>query len=270
MEITFLGTAAAEGIPAAYCDSAVCRGARQRGGKDFRTRSSVIIDDRLKIDVPPDTHIHAMRDPKALLDIEHILITHDHSDHLYLPDLCLCRPHYAHRQGRPPVHVYAAAHIVEAIRDHPGFPRSDLELHPIEPFVAFTAGEAEVTPLPAEHGARSLCLMYKVKINGCSYFHAYDTATIPADVMTFLEGDPLDVIAFDSTQGIKGPSPRHGSLSRFVELIDTIRDRRIIVDHTQLIATHFSHNGGALHAELEAAAKPHGIIIAYDGLRVSV
>lgn len=270
MEIKFLGTAAAEGIPAAYCECPICHGARQKGGKDFRTRSSVVINDYLKIDFPPDTHVHAMRDPKALLGIKHILITHDHSDHLNLPDLCMCRPHFAHRKGRSPVHVYAAAHIVDAIRAYPGFARTDLELHTIEPYAPFAVGEAEVTPLPAEHGARSLCLIFKVTMGGRSYLHAYDTATISPDVVAFLQGEPVDVIAFDCTQGIKEASPRHGSLSRYVELIDRLRDHNIISDHTRLIATHFSHNGGALHAELEAAAEPHGITIAYDGLRVSV
>ena len=50
MKIQYLGTAAAEGIPAIFCDCKTCQKARKLGGKEIRTRSQAIIDDRLLID----------------------------------------------------------------------------------------------------------------------------------------------------------------------------------------------------------------------------
>ena len=50
MKIQFLGTAAAEGIPALFCQCPVCRQARAAGGKEIRTRSGAIIDGKLKLD----------------------------------------------------------------------------------------------------------------------------------------------------------------------------------------------------------------------------
>ena len=54
MKIKFLGTAAAEGIPALFCDCAVCQNARKVGGKEIKTRSQAIVDDKILIDFPAD------------------------------------------------------------------------------------------------------------------------------------------------------------------------------------------------------------------------
>jgi len=44
MEIQYLGTAAAEGFPALFCDCETCKKARNTGGKDVRTRTQSIVD----------------------------------------------------------------------------------------------------------------------------------------------------------------------------------------------------------------------------------
>lgn len=43
MKITYLGTAAAEGFPAMFCNCEYCREAKKLGGKNIRTRSQAII-----------------------------------------------------------------------------------------------------------------------------------------------------------------------------------------------------------------------------------
>ena len=54
MKLIFLGTAAATGMPLVFCNCDVCKQARINKGKDFRTRSSVIINDEMMIDLGPD------------------------------------------------------------------------------------------------------------------------------------------------------------------------------------------------------------------------
>ena len=56
MEIQYLGTAAAEGLPALFCDCEICRKARNTGGKEVRTRTQSIVDGKILIDFPPDTY----------------------------------------------------------------------------------------------------------------------------------------------------------------------------------------------------------------------
>ena len=44
MKLKYLGTAAAEGVPALFCTCEVCRKSMELGGKNIRTRSQAIID----------------------------------------------------------------------------------------------------------------------------------------------------------------------------------------------------------------------------------
>ena len=92
MKIKYLGTAAAEGVPAIFCRCEVCRKSKAAGGRNIRTRSQSIIDDRLLLDFCPDTFIHTLRDNIDLISIKSCLITHAHEDHLYPQDIQMRLP----------------------------------------------------------------------------------------------------------------------------------------------------------------------------------
>ena len=96
MKIQFLGTAAAEGMPAVFCNCAVCQEARRLGGKNIRTRSQALIDDQLLIDLPADTYMHFLTNGIEGDRIGHLLITHSHEDHLYPDELEMRCSWYAH------------------------------------------------------------------------------------------------------------------------------------------------------------------------------
>lgn len=49
MKLQYLGTAAAEGIPAAFCTCPVCKHARQEKGREIRSRSQMLLDGELLI-----------------------------------------------------------------------------------------------------------------------------------------------------------------------------------------------------------------------------
>ena len=55
MKLKYYGTGGGAGIPEIFCDCRVCRHAREVGGKDIRTRSQAVIDDKISIDFPVDT-----------------------------------------------------------------------------------------------------------------------------------------------------------------------------------------------------------------------
>ena len=71
MKIKFLGTAAAEGIPALFCDCRVCQNARKVGGKEIKTRSQAIVDDKILIDFPADTYMHSLYGGLDLIGVRH-------------------------------------------------------------------------------------------------------------------------------------------------------------------------------------------------------
>ena len=66
MKVKFLGTIAAEGGPALFCNCQYCKEAKKRGGKDIRTRSQILVNEDLLVDFPADTYLH-----KLLVQIEH-------------------------------------------------------------------------------------------------------------------------------------------------------------------------------------------------------
>ena len=81
MNITYIGTAASEALPALFCQCPVCCTARKNGGREIRGRAGVCINDTLLIDTPPDIYYGAMRAGVSLPDIKYIIVTHSHEDH---------------------------------------------------------------------------------------------------------------------------------------------------------------------------------------------
>ena len=59
MKLTYLGTAAAEAVPAIFCNCEICKEARKLGGKNVRTRSQALINDDLLLDFPAGTDFPA-------------------------------------------------------------------------------------------------------------------------------------------------------------------------------------------------------------------
>jgi len=112
MKFKYLGTAAAEGIPAIYCNCEVCQTARKLGGRELRSRSQALVDDKLLIDFPCDTYWHAITYGIDLTKIKHILITHSHNDHFYPLDMAYIRKSFAHLPDDfEPVTVYGNQEI---------------------------------------------------------------------------------------------------------------------------------------------------------------
>ena len=81
MKLRYLGTAAAEGVPAVFCPCPACAHARKVGGKEVRTRSGAIVDDALKLDFPGDAYMQALKWGLDYSKLQHVLITHTHRDH---------------------------------------------------------------------------------------------------------------------------------------------------------------------------------------------
>ena len=96
MKIRYLGTAACEGVPAAFCKCEVCERSRKAGGRNIRTRSQAVIDDTLLLDLNADTYIHSLFYGLDLPSIHTCLITHDHEDHLYQDELLNRQEGFAH------------------------------------------------------------------------------------------------------------------------------------------------------------------------------
>jgi len=271
MELLICGTGAAEAIPALFCPCRVCQTARERGGKEVRSRTGYMLGERIRIDLCPDTNLHAQKYDLALEKLEHLLITHAHWDH-WVPDELLWRsPEFSQVPEEATLHIYGNAVVREGLdRVTKGdYTRFRLAFHEIEPFRSFSLPDGvTATPLPAAHDRTQLCVNYLLQVKGKTILQGHDTGWYEDETWEFLSGQVLDVVLLDSTSGRLNVNRGHLGAHWVVRARDHLLKLGALAADCRFFATHFSHNGGWLHTDLEAYYGPRGIEVAYDGLRL--
>ena len=81
VEYQYLGTGAAEGMPATFCACPVCLRSMREGGKSLRMRACTLLGDDVLIDLSPDIHAQKLRFGLRLDRLKCIVFTHSHPDH---------------------------------------------------------------------------------------------------------------------------------------------------------------------------------------------
>jgi len=272
MKVRFLGTAAFEGIPAMFCGCELCGKAKKAGGKEFRTRTSVLLDDDLKIDFPPDTLTHMLRDGLDLDKIEDLLFTHSHSDHLYAEDLVARFPGYAKASDRP-IHLYANDLTMAKIRqmfEANGGSRGAYELHRVRTYERVELRTGTAFPLIAAHDPNETCHLYYIEKNGKSILYGHDTGTIPEETWEWLKDKKLDLAILECTMGLGDYRETHMNVEAVLESKERMIGYGMLKPDSRIVVTHFSHNAGLLHTELCAIFEPRGIEVAYDGMALEL
>lgn len=278
MKIKYLGTAAAEGIPALFCACETCKKAAKAGGKEFRSRTQALIDDSLLIDYPPDTLMHCFASGIDLSKINHCLITHSHSDHMYLNDFSLLKPGYSHRNSSELFRIYASEENTLKINGYinsvEAKPEEFMEIIPVYPYIESVAGDFKVTPLEAVHGHNSAPLIYIIENGeGKKLLYAHDTNYFAESVWKYIEESKtrLDFVSLDCTQA-NDPEMKyigHMNLADNIKVKKRLSEMGAADEKTVFCCNHFSHNGAqANYAEFEPIAKEHGFLTSYDGMTV--
>jgi len=274
MRLRYLGTAAAEGIPAVFCRCPVCAEARRLGGRDLRTRSQAIVNDDLLIDLPPDTYAHYLAYGFDLPGITELLVTHSHTDHFYATELEMrCSP-LAHPE--PPVMRIYCNEAVEA-----KFHRSMPPKHNVEknfsivrarPFVPLAIRDYSVVPLLARHDRAEECLLYLISSGGKTLLYGNDTGLFPDSTFDYIErsGARIDLASFDCTAMGQRDGKNHMGLADVAEARERLTRLGALGAGAACVITHFSHNGRLTRPQLEEAAAKEGFLVAYDGLSLEL
>ena len=268
MKIQFLGTAAAECWPGLFCTCDCCKEADARGGKNIRSRSSVLVNDKFKVDFPPDSYYHKIKFGKDLSLIEHLLITHSHRDHFYYDDLKSRTPPYAYIENDSGFTVYGNSTVRKFFEENDSLHYLDFKL--IEPFRKISAGSMIIHPLLADHGGEEDAVFYVFESieEGKRALIANDTGWPPEESLNYLCAGKLDFSSFDCTNGAQKGRTGHMGTDAVIELKNTLEEQGALTSSSICFATHFSHNGGLLHEDLEERFFASGIKVAYDGLTV--
>ncbi len=274
MEIEYLGTAAYEGVPAPYCKCRVCRESFRVGGRAMRSRSQALVDGELLIDFNGDTVCHSLRYRIDWDKIGDCLITHSHSDHLCPADLEILSDPISHEHRM--LHFYSAQDgydkISREIEVHRMQNRADVTLvHPGDEFMT-SEGTYRVLTLRANHTANTTPVFYAIERGGKRLLYAHDTGVFPEEDYALLKAfGRFDLVSLDCT-GCLGIGwdwrDGHMSLKTNLEVMERLKREGITDEKTVFVANHFSHNGGQTYDEMVPEMAKHGIIVAYDGLKI--
>lgn len=282
MIITFLGTAAANAYPEAFCRCSNCERARALGGPSLRKRSSALINDDLLLDLGPDIMTAASMHGRPLTGVRYCLQTHAHADHLDTSHFLSRSPGYG-VVGAPRLHFYAspgtlqvAARLLErdcapvGLFDPEIGERLNLEIHQIEPLQSLAVGPYRVTAFPANHDPVVDPLLYAVEAEGRSIFYGIDTATLSEETWQAFHLRELrfDLVVLDHTYGPEETGSDHLSAQQFIAHVARMREEGLLTDKARIFATHIAHEGNPTYPELADFAARHGYEIAYDGLTV--
>lgn len=275
MEIQYLGTAAAEGLPALFCSCDTCKRARELGGKELRSRTQSIVDGKLLIDFPPDTYIHAQRESLQLGKIQHLLVTHSHMDHFFPVELIHRHEHFGHN-AKGMLHVYGNEAVEKSFYEAVLIDR--FKVHPLdeavkfvrlEPFRGFWAEGYHIIPIPADHDKRETCFIYIIEKDGKCLLYGHDTGmNLSDEAWECIFSHKFDLVSLDATMGMKQIDGYHMGLLDDIAFVQLLEERQCVTSSTVKVVNHFSHNGKMTHGQLEEFAERHGMRAAYDGMKV--
>lgn len=270
MKLQYLGTAAAEGFPSMFCGCDSCRRAKKAGGKNIRTRSQAIIDDKLLIDFPADTYLHMLYNGLDLNYIQSVLVTHAHADHFYPSDFENRIEGYAHIPEDAPrtITVYGSAAVGRRMKSLVDRSRGKIAFEELLPYEAYVIDGYSVTPLLADHDPASGALIYLIGDGKSNLLYAHDTGYFPEETWHHLENFRcrLARVSIDCTGGL-GAQYKSGHMG--TEACCETRDRLIEIgradQNTAFCLNHFSHNGKSTYDDLAGPAEKMGFDVSYDG-----
>lgn len=274
MKIQYLGTAAAEGFPAAFCNCEACLRARRALSYEWRTRSQALVDGKLLIDFPPETYVHAVRFGIDLSAVHTLLVTHSHTDHFYAQELVNRGDRFAYAMVSRTLNIYGNDGVYEVFRE--GTVREiredvaeGIQFHRIQPFTQFEADGYEIFTLPASHMQEEKALLFCIRKAGKTILYLNDTGGLSEECYSYLSEQNIcaDFVSFDCTLADSAPphSPRHMGFAEN----EAVRDRLIRCGaagaQTKYCVTHFSHNSRPFRDRIEQEAAKRGFLAAYDG-----
>jgi len=288
-DLLILGSAAAEAIPAYFCECRVCREAAALGGRELRHRTSYNFGGVLQIDFGPDALQGMWAHRGRLHRMRHLLVTHAHEDH-FAPEELLY--HGAGFCGTPTetLTIHGTRPTWERLRSELAptdpcsfeerFKGSRIAFHEFKRLDDFEIPDigARVRAFPADHAEELEAVVFLITMGGRTVFIGNDTGYLrePSwEALAKLRGEvAIDVAVLDNTgmlQGVPGGAGcvwdrGHMSAPTVLRTFERLGELGLLAPDCVRAVNHFSHNGGSTTAEMEAFYGPRGILVGYDGL----
>lgn len=279
MKFCYLGTGAAEGVPALFCKCGYCEDVRLRGGREIRSRAQILIDGELSVDFPPDAFFHAAKSGTDFSAIKYILVTHSHMDHFYAHDFILRGYKYGWNPASPTLDIFGNREVKEVFeectkRELRQDVAETIRVHTVTAFKPFSFGSYKAVALPATHSSKEP-FVYLLEKENKRYLHLCDTGLLPQETYEYLsriQRKPCDLITLDCTflREESEKVRRHMGLSDNAEVLRRLAEIGLADGTTKKVITHFSHNSAPSEENLRRAEEEYGVIAAYDGMEITI
>ncbi len=276
MKIQYLGTGAAEATPAMFCQCRVCKAAFELGGKNIRTRSQTLVDDKILIDLPADTYMHFISNKINPQNIKTCIITHNHGDHLYSREMTMRRSGFADIEDAAPINYYATNSAYCELTQMYNEKMSDktenenrVKIHKIYPFTSFMSDGYKITPLKANHAPGTDPVIYVIEKNNKTLLYGHDTGRFPDETWQYLIDMKLrfNMVSLDSTYSTMNGNDFGGHMNLTIN--NEVKNKMVSLGmadaFTVFVANHFFHRCG-LYEEIKAGAEEIGFLASYDGM----
>ena len=229
--------------------------------KNNRMRSSLLVQGptgNLLVDCAPEMRLQMTRE--KIYDVEAVLITHAHADHIMgmddLRSLCM--------KTQRPIPVYTLPEYQQDIRrvfnyafgDYPSgifVPRFDLRDIPGDPEGGgvIEVGGLRFTTFFVEHGPKTVI---GLRVGGLAYIT--DVSRIPDAAMPYLQD--LSVLIIDAVR--RRPHPNHFHFDKAIEVAQALGAKK----------TYLTHLGHDYDHDVTNAELPPEIELAWDGLGINI
>lgn len=280
MKIKYLGTGAAEGMPATFCSCPVCLRSLAEGGKSLRMRSCTLLGDDVLIDMGPDIHAQKLKYGLRLDQLKAVVYTHSHEDHqdayaLQLRGTHSCAVHPGIAPEGDVLQLYGnrwvGKRFLSAMGQGVQIDETRFCFHEVHPWQQFQVEGYTFHALRANHRPIAVedCLIYAITDGKSSILYANDTGELSLEVDAYLKktGLKFSLVSMDCARGLL-PGDGHMGWTEVLKLRDRLMSIGAADQNTRFILNHLSHMNDMTHAEWVSFATPYGIEIAWDGLEI--
>ncbi len=230
MDLIFLGTGAAWGLPELNCDCMVCREMRRKGER--RQRTAILLSGRtnLLLDCGPDIASQLSRHQIDRLDA--VLITHEHGDHYMGLDELFSYKRTSPKGAFRPIRTYVTKKSWEVVRDRFAYLQElgVIRVHGIEPGNSYSFEEYRFVPFKTNHGPFSQgSVGYVIKTSGRSgkdirLVYTSDFVDLPESHPDLIYPEYLIIQSFWLNEPVEN-RPYHMSFQRALDFIELWRPK---------------------------------------------